>query len=295
MTDKQTTTVENPLSHLLAKAAMAYNNTSFSPQKRGESMINDYGQQLSEDMHELQVAGIDEPTIESYKARYVNLFSSYLAAKSRCISWMITGPANFPTRRAEKANRSEERHYQLWQVWRLKAKKAILRKAQPQKTYLSEIERYRNDLDSMRKNHELMKQGNAAIAKAVKTGTDISEYLVRTFNIPPHMIDWHMKFGFGLKNNLANMKRVEQRIKELESKERNRNGDTDKSYRFAGGEVVLNYEADRVQVLFDEKPNEELRTVLKKHGFKWSPRYTAWQRQLTQNAIYVASGLFKKL
>lgn len=26
--------------------------------------------------------------------------------------------------------------------------------------------------------------------------------------------------------------------------------------------------------------------TLKSYGFKWSPRYQAWQRQLTQNAVY---------
>ena len=43
-------------------------------------------------------------------------------------------------------------------------------------------------------------------------------------------------------------------------------------------------EADRLQILFDEKPDEETRAALKSNGFRWSPRYNAWQRQLTQNA-----------
>ena len=295
MTDKQTFHTENLLSHLLPQAIAAHRNTSFSPEKRGQDMIKDYGQHLQEDTQELHNAGIEEATVENYKVRYENLFRAYLAAKSRCISWMITGPANFPTRRAEKANRSEESHYQLWQVWRQKAKKSIIRKAQPKKTYLSEIDRYKSELESMQRNHELMKQGNQRIAKAVKEKGDISDYLMTTFDIAPHMIDWHMKFGFGLKNNLANMKRVEQRIKELEVKETSRNNDTDKSYRFDSGEVVFNYEADRLQIIFVSKPDETLRTTLKKRGFKWSPKYSAWQRQLTQNAMNVAAELFKKV
>lgn len=54
--------------------------------------------------------------------------------------------------------------------------------------------------------------------------------------------------------------------------------------KFPGGEIVRNIEADRLQILFDEKPDEETRAALKQNGFRWSPRYSAWQRQLTPNA-----------
>ena len=42
----------------------------------------------------------------------------------------------------------------------------------------------------------------------------------------------------------------------------------------------------RLQLIFDGKPKEEVRNILKKNGFRWSPHYGAWQRQLTDNAIY---------
>ena len=49
---------------------------------------------------------------------------------------------------------------------------------------------------------------------------------------------------------------------------------------------VWNYEADRLQILFDSIPDDQKRKELKSYGFKWSPKYKAWQRQLTQNAVY---------
>ena len=58
--------------------------------------------------------------------------------------------------------------------------------------------------------------------------------------------------------------------------------------KFDGGEIVRNLEADRLQILFDEKPDEETRSALKSNGFRWSPRYSAWQRQLTPNAEQAA-------
>ena len=67
-----------------------------------------------------------------------------------------------------------------------------------------------------------------------------------------------------------------QEIRERENRE----------LKFEGGTLVWNYEADRLQILFDSIPDDQRRKELKSYGFKWSPRYQAWQRQLTQNAVY---------
>lgn len=57
---------------------------------------------------------------------------------------------------------------------------------------------------------------------------------------------------------------------------------------FAGGKVVINTEENRVQILYDDKPDEETRQALKKHAFRWAPSKKAWQRQLTENGVYAA-------
>ena len=44
-------------------------------------------------------------------------------------------------------------------------------------------------------------------------------------------------------------------------------------------------------LFFDEKPTEQQRAQLKANGFKWAPSQDAWQRQLTDNAIYSAGRL----
>lgn len=50
-----------------------------------------------------------------------------------------------------------------------------------------------------------------------------------------------------------------------------------------GVAVEENAEAMRIQLFFDGKPSEEVRAVLKSNGFRWSPSFGAWQRQLTDN------------
>lgn len=91
--------------------------------------------------------------------------------------------------------------------------------------------------------------------------------------------------SYALTNNSAEIRRLKQRIKKLTvNQEVGFVGCT-----FDGGEVVANSEENRLQILFDEKPDEQKRSALKGNGFKWSPSQGAWQRQLNDNAIYAAS------
>lgn len=50
--------------------------------------------------------------------------------------------------------------------------------------------------------------------------------------------------------------------------------------------TVKNNDLMRLQLLFDGKPSEEIRTILKSNGFRWSPNQKAWQRLLNDNALY---------
>ena len=60
---------------------------------------------------------------------------------------------------------------------------------------------------------------------------------------------------------------------------------------FDGGTVEANREDNRLQIFFEEKPDEKTRETLKESGFRWSPKAGAWQRQLNDNAIYAADRL----
>lgn len=287
------TTTTNHLDRFSSQARQAHYWTSFSPEKRGDQLINDYNGQLAEDIEELKTAGIDSETIESYVSRYKNLFSSWLSAKGRCISSMITGPARFPTRKAEKANRSEENHYTLWQEWRKRAKKAIVRKSQPEKTFISELDRYKAELAGMQRNHEIMKICNAIIKKA--KGSDCIPALVNAGlseeNARKLMVN---RFGyvgypsFKLTNNNANMKRIEGMIKTLEQKEATREVSPVTKYTFDGGEMIIDYDIDRIQIYFSSRPTTEELNAWKAKGlnsFNWSPSVKAWQRKITANAL----------
>lgn len=271
---------------LAEQARRAFYWTSFSPDVRGEQTRQEHGEQLAADIEELKAAGIEAETVEAYRQKFKSLFSGWLSARSRCASSMITGPARFNTTKADKANRSEERHYEVFMEWRERAKRSIIRKSKPAKTFSSELERYQSELESAKANHELMKQGNKRISAAKKSGEDISQYLTETFGIKPHMIDWTMKFGFGLQNNLANIKRIEERISILQRKQTAAETVGETSKKYENFELIMNHAADRIQIKFDTRQSEDITKVLKSNGFKWAPSVGCWQRQLTGNAMF---------
>jgi len=89
--------------------------------------------------------------------------------------------------------------------------------------------------------------------------------------------------SYNLTDNNSKIKRLQSKLAEVS---RGFNG-----WEFAGGRAEANTEMNRLQLFFDEKPTDSQRAQLKANGFKWAPSQDAWQRQLTDNAIYSAGRL----
>ena len=69
----------------------------------------------------------------------------------------------------------------------------------------------------------------------------------------------------------------------------------DEGYPALGLTVVRNQSENRLQLVFDKKPSEEVRSLLKQNGFKWSPTNEAWQRFLNSNGEYAAKYVIERL
>jgi len=87
-----------------------------------------------------------------------------------------------------------------------------------------------------------------------------------------------------LSNNNANIRRVRQRIEELSSRSEFA------GWTFPGGEAKINEAENRLQLIFEEKPDANQRQELKSNGFKWAPSQGAWQRQLTRTPSVLRPG-----
>jgi hypothetical protein len=107
--------------------------------------------------------------------------------------------------------------------------------------------------------------------------------------------------SYSLSNNNANIRRLKERIAELKQRDQVRavmeeKHDTPNPER-QYGEITYrdNFELNRVQLIFPDKPDTDTRQLLKANGFRWSPSEKAWQRQLTGNGQYAARQVLAKL
>lgn len=155
------------------------------------------------------------------------------------------------------------------------------------------VTKLKEKIADAQKTQEIMKGANAIVRKILKKGTPFDLELLQALGkltgskTPETLLegDSCRRTGFPdymLTNNNANISRMKKRVAELEKKQ----GEETKSYMIGEVEIVENVEENRLQILFPGKPDEETRTRLKSHGFRWAPSNKAWQRQLTENARY---------
>ena len=86
--------------------------------------------------------------------------------------------------------------------------------------------------------------------------------------------------GWELSKNSQEISRLKKRIESLEKA----SGDQTNEWQREGVSIVDNVEANRLQIYFASKPSEEIRTLLKGSGFRWSPSQGCWQRFRSQAA-----------
>jgi hypothetical protein len=99
--------------------------------------------------------------------------------------------------------------------------------------------------------------------------------------------DYAGRIGFKeyqLINNSASVRRLRERVAELE-KAATRQDKEEVTDKYTYREDTAD---NRLMFLFDGKPGEEIRVMLKGRGFKWSPTRNAWIRQWTENGLYAA-------
>lgn len=282
-------------------AYRAYSNISFSPEKRAESTLTDYEGQLNNDLE-----NIPESEQERYIENYKKHLFAWLSAKSRTLSAMITGPANFPVERNRRANDSEMKRYDEFVEWRKKALKAIIRRAEEAKP----VEQRRNErweqikrglvntmttiveIDTGKNTYSYRPLFVSSLTGAVKTLAKNGETeLVE--NCLSLIEEWNTKAEKPIitaKNSVWGLSEV-SKANYIKQEEKQNAESTETEIN--GVRVVRNQQADRLQLFFDGKPKPEMIASLKKSAFKWSPYNGCWQRQLTGNAIYAAKMILK--
>ena len=231
--------------------------------------------------------------LDRYARRLAQWTNDHNRNGASCPSVLVCGAANFPVRKKQKQNARED---SLWMEY--DEIKGILSKIKsigtgpidPADPHAREM--LEDRLQSLQNKLELGKAMNAHYRKH-KTMKGFRDFSDKTAAEMDEAIKSAPAFAqtpfpdFELASLRGKIKRTQENLAKLDSLEQHKD-DAANTLEFDGGKIFLNMEINRLQLLFDETPADDLRAELKSHGFKWSRKNEAWQRQLTRNAIYDA-------
>lgn len=282
-------------------AHSAYSWNSFDPDKRAEDSIVGHEKELREDL-----ASIPEEQKERYTTNYKKYYGAMLSALSRCANAAVTGPANFNVRRNNTAQSRYEGTCSEFIDWRKRAFAAIeksIENAKPQEQKDDEAwQSLKRDILSSAQTIVDIDNGTRGYNRALfvssifnKVGTLAGHGNVaiveKAIELLRELNSKHSKPIITERHKFFKLPEVARNTLQRNEEKANREN---KEIPFDGGVVVLNYAEDRLQILFDKKPDEAMRNRLKRDGgLRWSPTNMAWQRQLTQNAIYTVKHYLK--
>jgi hypothetical protein len=285
----------------LATATAAHAGTSHVPDERGRQEREGYARRLTEDWRELSKhASADELAehFSHYRRGYRTRYVAYLEARARCMSTMITGPSNFPTARNKKRSDAADKRLAELTEYRVRALASIRKALHPELEPIrlgdaDAAERLREKIEECERVQEHMRKVNAAIRRASKDGTEKQVTVVMSLGLDELIArdllkpDFAGRIGFAdyeLKNNGAEIRRLKSRLAEVER---------------SRGEPATELEGERarledcpaenrVRLFFGGKPDAEVRTRLKRSGFRWAPSLGCWQAYRNHGAIEVA-------
>lgn len=189
------------------KFARNWSWRSHSPSQRAESAVLGAIETIGDAITALTEKGATPEQIEEWTAKALRLWLVWQNAGARTANPMVTGPANFPVARNQKANAAEQKRGEEFYLFAHRPVSWLDRQA---------------------------RSANKAALSAEAATVD------------------------------------------------------HRAIEFDGVKLVQNTTLDRIQLLFDGKPEAETIAKLKGEAFRWSPRESAWQRQNTNNGVQAA-------
>lgn len=229
--------------------------------------------------------------LDTYARKLAENLNNAHEIEARVPSVLISGGGNFPVGKKNKQNAARDRNSEEFrQIQGLLDKIRSVGMGGISSDDPDAVKKLEVKLEAMERDQEKMKVVNAWYRKnkTLDGCPDLTKEEVEQLKAAMNS-QWHYKdvpfLPYMLSNNNANIRRIRQRIEALKAQ---RAADPVADTEFDGGKIVRNKELNRLQILFDDIPDEDLRAELKGHGFRWSPKNKAWQRQLTRDAEWAA-------
>ena len=95
-------------------------------------------------------------------------------------------------------------------------------------------------------------------------------------------------------NIMGSIRSFQERIENIERWQKN----PPQGWRFKDGEVTMNTETSRINVIFDTKPDIETLYTIKAKGYQFAPEIGergAWQKPITETNLELTKQLFVKI
>ena len=234
--------------------------------------------------------------------RYARNLGKYFNEEARigcmCPSVMISGAGNFPVKKKEKQVKAWDKNHEFYnycQSIRGKLNNLLYCKEVIKSDDENALEALEEKIDSLKETQENMKEINKYYRKhhTLEGCVLLTEKQLKKLqkSMDQYSYDRSPYPGWVLQNNLANIKRCQQRADELKKTKEKGTSEAD----YGDFKVIENTELMRIQIVFDGKPDEAIRSILKANGFRWAPSQGAWQRQLTSNGKYALGKVIKEL
>lgn len=273
----------------------AHRGTSFDPEKRAVQIQNSYVKDMTEVYAEnlerakkLNLENELNTRFLRFKAGYLTKYLAYLRSRHGIYSTMIAGGSNFPVARMNKKNEVSNKrnnefieYFNKFQNFYHNETKPVVIKTGS----ATALDQLKEKLTKEENQHQRTLDFNKIMRKKISNDDKRKELLKVGFTEEfVNKIEKDQFFELGRyvsTNSNARIAELKRRIS-TEEKLNEKAEQGNKKITFEGGEIIDNFEVNRIQVFFDSKPDEKTRTFLKKGGqaFKWSPSNGVWQRQL---------------
>ena len=292
----------------------SYSMSSFDPERRAEndkkmfgaSMLNLYNSSVEEAKENNRLEEYNQ-AFERYYAVILKKNKEVISARTGTFSTAVTGRAGIKGSQLRKNEAKQKREYEINKElidYIEKAEKKLNEVARnPDRFYSDQaikstdknaIEKLNQKIEQLEAEKDFIKRSEKACKEYQKT-KDFSVF--EKYNIPQkeakeyvEQIERHgLPLIKGISSISAEIRRVKERITLLEKSK----ASEDENFDIENGRILVNKEAQRVQIFFDNIPDANTRDALKKRAFKWAPSAKAWQRTLTGNAIDAVKYLIK--
>ena len=281
-----TTTIQstNLINEQLAKRSKE--NMSFSDYKTG-SATAEFNQEIAGVRSAIEKAKtkVSEEAqaklnrlLASHTARYASWTNRRNANGAGHVSVMLAGPSNY---NMSKHNKYLAKEGKLWAEY-------------------DEFKGIYNRIDSIVAGDKIIKSNDAnaidklkeKLAKALEEHAGYKAYnaQARKDGTQPHM-------PYVMSNSNGRIKGIKDRIAHLErlAAQETKEIVVETVSNDNGIRIVDNVEAHRLQIFFNGKPSAEIRTQLKKNGFRWAPSISAWQSYRSDHATRAAKEIISAI